>query len=176
MEPIWPSSVKSVYRKEKTMLKFRMFLIHGLVIAIALMLALPPIAGAQTSKEAESAVVKDTAQKARGGGAEDPNIKSGAAQNNPDPAAGPKAPPDKGGEKARGGCNLVVDNFTPWIIKLYVSGIYVGTVSAWGKASGYQSLSDLILYAVADFTDGSQKTWGPRVASCSGSYTWGLYP
>lgn len=32
------------------------------------------------------------------------------------------------------------------------------------------------LYAVADFTDGSQKTWGPRVASCSGSYTWGLYP
>jgi len=158
------------------MLKFRTFLIYSLILVIALALAMPLTAGAQTSKEAEGTVVKDTAQKARGGGGEDPNIKSGSAQNDPNPAAVPKAPPDKGGEKARGGCNLVADNFTPWVVKLYVSGIYVGSVSAWGKAAGYQSLSDLILYAVADFTDGTQKTWGPRVASCSGSYTWGLYP
>ena len=158
------------------MLKFRTFPVYGLIVAIALALAMPSVAGAQTSKEAEGAVVKDTAQKARGGGAEDPNIKSGSAQNDPSPTAGPKAPPDKGGEKTRGGCNLVVDNFTPWVIKLYVSGVYVGTVSAWGKASGYQSLSDMILYAVADFTDGSQKTWGPRTAYCTGSYTWGLNP
>lgn len=158
------------------MLKFRTLLISGCIIVFTLVLALPFMANAQTGKEAEGAVVKDTAQKARGGGAEDPNIKSGSAQNNPDLAAGPKAPPDKGGEKTRGGCNLVVDNFTPWVIKLYVSGVYVGSVSAWGKAAGYQSLSDLILYAVADFTDGSQKTWGPRVASCAGTYNWGLYP
>lgn len=129
---------------------------------------------AQAEQETGGTEVKETAKKGRGGEAEDENIKNRSVEN--DPQAAPPAPPEKGGEKARGGCYLTVDNHTAWKIQIFVNGNYVGLVSPWGNAAGYQSLSSFTTYAVADFTDGSQMTWGPRVVSCSGRFTWNLWP
>lgn len=34
--------------------------------------------------------------------------------------------------KQRGNCSIYFDNFTPYIVKVYVDGNYKGTVDAWG--------------------------------------------
>ncbi len=129
---------------------------------------------AQTQVAQEKTEAKDTAQKARGASTTDENIKSQSVEN--DPAATPPAPPEKGGKKTRGHrCYLTVDNNTGWKIQIYVNGEYVGLVSPWGTASGYQSIKTFTLYGVALFTDGSKYTWGPRVVNCGDSYTWHLY-
>jgi hypothetical protein len=138
--------------------------------------ASPAVVQAQTETPAEGEEVKDTAQKSRGGGATDENITSKSVENDPNPETAPPAPPEKGGEKTRGGCYLTVDNHTSWKIQIFVNGNYVGMVSAWGTADGYQSASNFRVYAVADFTNGDQMTWGPRVVSCRGSYKWNLWP
>jgi hypothetical protein len=143
---------------------------------LAFLLSAPALVQAQAETPATGEEVKDTAQKSRGDGAADENITSRSVENDPNPEAAPPAPPEKGGEKTRGGCYLTVDNHTSWKIQIFVNGNYVGLVSPWGTANGYQSASNFRVYAVATFTNGDELTWGPRVVSCSGSYKWNLWP
>jgi hypothetical protein len=110
-----------------------------------------------------------------GPGVSEPQTKGADGKN--DPNASVEAPPDKGGKKSRAGvCQLHVDNRTNLIIKIFVDGDYVGTVSPYGDAYGYYSSGSRTVYARADFTDGSWHYWGPRDIHCFGTYTWTLSP
>lgn len=104
----------------------------------------------------------------------DTNIKSNSAVNSEDEKI--PAPESKGGPKAKGGgCMIHVNNETPWIVSVYLGGEYEGTVSRYGD--GYMPITSgfAVLYARADFDDGSVRTFGPREFRCiGGSYTWTL--
>ena len=145
----------------------------GLMItAFVIAVVAPP---ALAEDEPAGQTVEQKAQKRRGTG-EDENIKSRSLENKADEQA--PAPPSKGGDdaKTRGarGCFVVVDNWTPWKIQIFMDGDYVGLVSAWGEASGWYSSGRHNLYGVASFYDAPDSTWGPQRISCSGSYTWKL--
>jgi hypothetical protein len=67
---------------------------------------------------------------------------------------------------------LHIDNRTPWKIQIFVDGVYVGLVSGWGDSYGYYRCGTHSVYAVADFDNGAQLTWGPR--SLRFPHTWTL--
>jgi hypothetical protein len=138
----------------------------------------PDTTAAQTKKAgaAKAKVEKDHAQKSRGAGGADENIKNDSDAN--DPGKQMPAPGAKGGEKSKGqaSCAVVVDNRSAWYIRIYVDGTYRGTIAPWGDSYCYTGAGDTQLYAVATFTTGEKFTWGPRVVSCYNRYTWQLFP
>ena len=92
-----------------------------------------------------------------------------------DPKTLRKAPPSKSNEKARGVFSAIkVDNRTALYIKIYVDDRYEGTVGPWGDFYCMTVDGRTKLYATADFTDGSQVTFGPRVRDINGVFTWTL--
>ena len=115
-------------------------------------------------------VVKLTAEKGRGSGA-DENIKNDSDKNDPNTHVQP--PAKKGGEKSRGACVVHIDNRTDLIIKIFFNGNFAGAVAAWGDSLG---VVEGQVYARADFTDGTYWSWGPKTADCPGgeSVTWQL--
>lgn len=135
---------------------------------------------AQTSGKkagaAKGKVEKVHAQKGKGGGGADENIKNDSDANDPDKQM--PAPGNKSGEKSKGqsSCAVVVDNRTGWYVRIYVDGIFRGTIAPWGDAYCYTGAGGTKLYAVATFTDGSRFSWGPGIVTCYGSYTWQLFP
>jgi len=134
--------------------------------ALALTVASVPVTTLASDTFSES-----TSAKSRGAG-DDENITDDTKANNPD--AEMATPPDKGGEAARAGCKIKVDNWTPWKIQVFVNGVYRGLIQSWGDGRGYYGGARHTLYGVADFTDGSRRTWGPSAFNCRGSYTWKL--
>lgn len=148
----------------------------GIVLAIFLLplIYTGSFVEATATQKGKGKVTDTHAQKSRGGGA-DENIKSdnetNSASNNM------QAPPKKGGARAKGAgtCAVIVDNRTPFLIRIYVDGTYRGTISAWGDAYCYTGSGATKLYAVAMFDDGSRLTWGPNLVNCGDTYTWRLY-
>ena len=138
----------------------------------------PDTTAAQTKKAgaAKGKGDKDHAQKGRGAGGADQNIKSDSDAN--DPGKQMPAPGAKGGEKSKGqgDCAVVIDNRSAWYIRIYIDGTYRGTIAPWGDSYAYTGAGETQLYAVAIFTDGSRYTWGPRSVGCYGRYTWQLFP
>lgn len=124
--------------------------------------------------QSKGKVGKVHAEKGRGGGT-DENIKNDTRTNDPSKPA--PAPPDKGGERAKGqsSCAVVVDNRTGFYVDIYVDGSFRGTVGPWGDAYCYTGAGSTRLYGVATFSDGSRLTWGPSTVTCYGRYTWQLY-
>lgn len=110
--------------------------------------------------------LKGTKGEAARGGEADPNIKEGKETN--DPNAQIDAPPKKGGATTRGGgyCEVQFDNRTKWYIKVYVDGIYRGTLSPYGDGVVYAQPGSTSVYARADFDDGTYYRWGPSSYSC----------
>jgi hypothetical protein len=121
-------------------------------------------------------VVHTKGAKSRGA-ATDPNVKQDSLPGNK-PGATVAAPPSKGGPKTRGAMTgvLHVDNRTPWIIRIYVDGDYVGNVGRYGDSYGYYGCSVRTLYARALFDDGSVTTWGPARRDLCDNFTWELDP
>ncbi|MBI4861052.1 MAG: hypothetical protein HY815_12470 [Candidatus Riflebacteria bacterium] len=151
------------------------FLVCASVLGLAVLLVTTTRTWAADPKEKET-TVQDKAQVGRGGGA-DENIKSDSDKN--DPKVQRPAPPDKGGEKTRGlWAKLHVDNRTPWFVKIYTQKEYDGTIRPYGDGYIRYSPGRVTLYARADFTDGSVKTWGPRYVLMEAGEvtTWSLYP
>ena len=115
---------------------------------------------------------------ARGATASDANVKSDTVTNSATAKVEP--PPSKGGARTRGAGARVealhIDNRTPWYIRIYVDGDYVGLVSPYGDAYGEYSCATHRLYARAFFDDGSFKTWGGTDADLCGGFTWRLWP
>ncbi|GAB4093995.1 hypothetical protein [Flaviaesturariibacter terrae] len=67
------------------------------------------------------------------------------------------------GTKSRGACSITFDNWTSLYIKVYVDGVYRGTVDAWGKGTVTVGDGYTTVYAVS--------VGGTREWSDSGSCT-----
>ena len=131
---------------------------------------------AQAQKEQGAA---DKAVKSRGGGAaQDPNIKNNSDVNKEEDAK-VEPPPNKGGPKTRqlgGICQVHGDNRTNWFIRIYIDGVYRGTIGRYGDLNLGVYSGATRLFGRALFDDGSNRDWGPRVFNCQdgGAYTWTL--
>ena len=100
-------------------------------------------------------------------GEKDPNIKTENAPNSPNENG--RLPVIKGGLKTRGGgdCKVIFGNYTDYRINLYVNGTYRGTAASYGDAYLYLAPNpETIVYARADFADGSFLFWGPESYDC----------
>lgn len=97
----------------------------------------------------------------------DPNIKSGEAANDMDAPNG--LPTTKGGGKGKGAaydCEVQLDNWSAWNVKIYINGNYRGYLSAGAESTLYYTPGQTTIYARADFTDGTYYYWGPKTYSC----------
>src|SRR6266849_4222448 len=88
---------------------------------------------------------------------------------------------DKAGKSKTGGygpytCVVHVDNRTGWIINVWIDGHLRGVVGGGGDLYVATGNGATTFYARADFDNGTYVPWGPRSFTCSGSYTWTLWP
>jgi len=103
--------------------------------------------------------------KARGA---DPNIEERKTKNDPNQIDKDIIQPaDKGGRTRGTVCAVVFDNYTSWYVDCYVDGRYRGDVAPYGNGKVYVAGGDTRIYAVAEFTDGSEITYGPLTRYCS---------
>jgi hypothetical protein len=149
-------------------------LLLPVVVAVAFTLAgFTALSAAKQAQPSNKQTASDKGVRSRGSADNDPNIKTKEGLN--DPAKDMPAPANKGGEKTRAmACSIDFDNYTPWLLQLFIDGNYVGVVGPYGDQLFYDPNMAASLYARALFTDGSVLTWGPRTISCNGSYTWRL--
>lgn len=106
-------------------------------------------------------------------GQTDTNVKSQRSANDPD--ASEPAPEAKGGPKSKAGWGkVIIDNRTPWAIDIYVDGDYRGTVGRYGDGFVWVERGVTILYARAEFDDGSFLRWGPKNITLGAAFTWTL--
>lgn len=108
----------------------------------------------------------------RGAGAEDPNVKAGSEMNvrNRRPGTVPVEKPPA----AHTGCPITFDNQTDLFAKTYIDGVYAGTIRPFGALTAPATPGAALLYARAEYDDGSADAWGPIRASCSTKYVWRL--
>jgi hypothetical protein len=149
-------------------MKIKIILSLCMTLAIAMVMSSMNVSVyAQKGKRKVQKTVDLTSQKgdaARGGN--DENIKTGEMANDMNTKIPP--PASKGGT-SRGGsydCEVQFDNYTDWRVKVYVDGVYKGTVGAWDSANTYVSPGSTSVYARADFNDGSFLYWGPKTYNC----------
>ena len=137
----------------------------AVLLALAAQSALSRNANPRDPQKEKVIELKATKSTTRGEGA-DSNIKSDKQTN--DPNSETAAPEKKGGAKTRGGvlCEVRFDNRTKWFMKLYVDGVYRGTLSPYGDAVVYTLPGETRVYARADFEDGSYLYWGPKDYEC----------
>ena len=79
-------------------------------------------------KQSKSVEVKSSKKEAGGkGGDDDPNIKQGFTENDPDTPMTVPSSKGGGGAKGDGGnCKIMLDNFTNYAIEVYINGTYKG--------------------------------------------------
>ena len=126
----------------------------------------------QTKDNKKKKQVGDTVKATKGmsnskGSDTDPNIKQGETLNDIDALMG--MPTAKGGGKGKGAaydCEVQLDNWTAYNVKIYINGNYRGFLSAGGESTLYYTPGQTTIYARADFTDGTYFTWGPKTYSC----------
>lgn len=94
------------------------------------------------------------------------NDKSKAGLNDPPKQHGPVYGDDY--------CDVVIDNYTNLYIKVWVDNNYKGIVGPYGKITVAAAPGKTVLYARADFTDGSYSYWNPPAFDCGWEYTWRL--
>ena len=149
-------------------MKARLLWMSGLVLAVLLVstVALPQNSKSSKQQGKSQKAIELKATKATGGSEPDANIKNDKQTNDPNAKAAP--PPGKGGATTRGGgnCEVRVDNWTNYYIKIYVDGIYRGVLDRYGDAVIYVGVGETRVYGRADFDDGSYLYWGPKTYDC----------
>ncbi|MCY7377474.1 MAG: hypothetical protein LH472_16070 [Pyrinomonadaceae bacterium] len=126
----------------------------------------------QTKDNKKKKQVGDTVSGTKGtsgskGADSDPNIKQGEMLNDADAPMG--LPTAKGGGNSKGAaydCEVQLDNWTGWNVKIYINGNYRGVLSGGAESTLYYTPGQTTIYARADFTDGSYYTWGPKTYQC----------
>lgn len=152
----------------------------SVVLAVAVCgLAVNPVAAQEkkesSTKAAATMRASDKAGKSKKG--EDANVKNKSNQN--DPTKTLTEPIKKGGTTRGYGsytCVVHVDNRTAWNINVFIDGNFRGAVGGGGDLYIATGNGATILYAEADFTDGTYIPWGPRSFTCNETYTWTLWP
>jgi hypothetical protein len=112
-------------------------------------------------------------RKARFRGSADPNVKPGAEVNVRDKPSG-VVPPQGKTPAGRASCSITFDNDTDLITKTYIDGVYAGTIRPFGELSASSVPGSTVLYARAEYDDGSADAWGPIRVSCRTKYLWRL--
>ena len=151
----------------------RMNTIRAALLGVGVVAATLFVAGdlqAQGAKKQAGATSNST--RTRGGGA-DANVRKDEAPNPVTKAA----TPEPAGKSTRGASavepgQVCIDSRVDLIVRIYVDGQYVGTVSPWGDACGYYGAGEHRLYARAVFTDGSSQSWGPVTGDASSGFRW----
>ncbi|HNJ44112.1 MAG TPA: hypothetical protein PKZ53_26750 [Acidobacteriota bacterium] len=158
---------------------------YSLLLSVILLGSWIPTTGVTSQNRKKPAAiarhkVTDEGQAAKSGTQVDPNIQVAGPLNPDNPAQSRPAPPQKGGEKPKGGTFslLQIDNRTRFIINIYVDGVYRGAVDAWGNSEGFLDSGEHRVYGKAQLDSGTTVTWGPRVIFLSsGDQTrWTLTP
>lgn len=154
------------------MVRIRSWVAAVVLLGITCLSVSPAFAAAAKAGAGKQLVT--AAQKGAAGA--DAHVKSDVEPTNKAGAKLP-APGAKGGAKTRDPyCYLTVDNWTGWNIRVYVEGVWVGNVAAWGDASNYYANGSTV-YAKAFFDDGSVLTWGPMIIPPgTDTYRWRLNP
>ena len=157
-------------------MKFKLMIamcLLGLVLAGSPLMSSTAFAQAkQTKANKKKKQVGDEVKGAKGmsnskGSDSDPNIKQGKTLNDIDALMG--MPTAKGGGKGKGAaydCEVQLDNWTAYSVKMYINGNYRGFLSAGGESTLYYTPGQTTIYSRADFTDGSYYTWGPKTYEC----------
>ena len=112
-------------------------------------------------------------RKARFRGSADPNVKPGAEVNVRDKPSG-VVPPQGKTPAGRATCSITFDNDTDLITRTYIDGVYAGTIRPFGELSASSVPGSTVLYARAEYDDGSADAWGPVRVSCRTKYLWRL--
>ncbi|MDQ2747216.1 MAG: hypothetical protein M3T96_08160 [Acidobacteriota bacterium] len=144
----------------------------GLVIAGSPLTASSVFAQKQTKMNKKKKKVGDEVKATKGvskskGSDDDPNIKQGEMMNDMDALMG--LPTAKGGGKGKGAsydCEVQLDNWSAYNVKIYINGNYRGFLSGGGESTLYYTPGQTTVYARADFTDGTFFTWGPKTYDC----------
>lgn len=155
----------------------------SLVLAMfALSFVMPSVAYGQDTKEkpikmpksktykkaSESEVTSTKMEASSGKGiADDPNIKQGFTENDPDTPMTVPASKGGGGSKGAGGnCKVLLDNYTNYAIEIYINGVNKGVLYGGNESTLYYTPGQVTIYAKAPFSDGSYSYWGPTTYSC----------
>jgi hypothetical protein len=103
----------------------------------------------------------------------DPNVTPPPEVNVRDKPPG-AAPPAGRGSANPPQCLVTVDNATDLISKAYIDGRYSGTVRPHASLAVSNPPGSAVLYARAEYEDGSADAWGPVRVSCRTKYVWRL--
>ena len=112
-------------------------------------------------------------RKARFRGSADPNVKAGAEVNVRDKPSG-VVPPQGRTPAGKASCSITFDNDTDLITRTYIDGVYAGTIRPFGELSASSIPGSTVLYARAEYDDGSADAWGPIRVTCRTKYLWKL--
>jgi len=112
-------------------------------------------------------------RKVRFRGGDDPNFKPAAEINVRDKPSD-VVPPATKNAAGRALCAVTFDNHTDLITKTYIDGRFAGTIRPFGELSASTVPGSAVLYARAEYNDGSADAWGPIRISCRTKYLWRL--
>lgn len=139
--------------------KLLILLCFGLAVLI-----LTPNFSAVYAQEGQNQEQKAQEGAASKGKAEDSNITKEEKPNDKNSKAQP--PGRKGGTAKGGSCEVQLDNWTPWNIKVYIDGAFQGTIAAYSESYTYTVPGRVRVYGRADFVGGDYLYWGPRDYRC----------
>jgi hypothetical protein len=135
---------------------------------VCLLLAAAIVAGAQVSDKPDM-----VSRKVRLRGGDDANFKPGAEINVRDKASD-VVPPAAKKPAGRASCDITFDNHTDLVTKTYIDGRYAGTIRPFGALMASTVPGSAVLYARAEYDDGTADAWGPIRVSCRTKYLWRL--
>jgi hypothetical protein len=136
--------------------------------AVAFALAATIVLAAQTAEKPDQ-----VSRRARLRGGADPNVKSDEPVNVRSKPSG-IAPPASKAPAGQPQCAVTFDNHTDLFTKTYVDGHYAGTIRPFGTLTAGAAPGVAVLYARAEYDDGSADAWGPIRISCQTRYMWRL--
>jgi hypothetical protein len=106
-------------------------------------------------------------------GADDPNIATGDDVNIRAKPSSVVPPPSKS-PQGQALCAVTFDNHTDLIAKTYIDGHFAGTIRPFAELSTSIVPGSAVLYARAEYDDGSVDAWGPIRVGCRTKYVWRL--
>lgn len=144
---------------------------------VILALSLAGAVGTLVTAAVQTASKPDmVSRKARArGAADDSNVKVDTGVNTrAKPSPGEPAPPPLPPTPPRPSCAITFDNDTNLFTKTYIDGHYAGTILPFGELTATAPSGAAVLYARAEYDDGTADAWGPVRASCQTKYLWRL--
>jgi hypothetical protein len=147
--------------------------LNRIVVAavVAGLVGIGPASEARQRRAREQVITsRPQVARAAGAGAQDPDL------NDEDAGAENPKPPEKGGPRSKGShCGILVDNYTPYKVRVLVDGKYRGTAGPWGGLTVASLSGESRLTAEAKFAGGKVMTWA-NSCECTNNraYRWKL--